>query len=116
MGITAQCLGLLLLAGAEMPAWDAVRAFHAGAEPSGEWSYGYSVPGKQPFTVHNTAGKTSEGLACWWTDNWTTVGGVLAKSPDKGPSVINGFHFAPVGSCCIRDLRIRKPRSASRRP
>ena len=95
MGITAQCLGLLLLAGAEMPAWDAARAFHAGVEPSGEWSYGYSVPGKQPFTIHNTSGKTSEGLACWWTDNWTTVGGVLAKSPDEGPSVINGFHFAP---------------------
>jgi hypothetical protein len=63
--------------------------------PTSVWSYGYAVPGKQPFTLYNTAGVTSEGLACWWTDNWTTVGGVLATSPEKGPRVINGFHFAP---------------------
>ena len=51
MGIAVQCLGLVLLACAGTPPWDAVQAFHAGANPSGEWSYGYTVPGKQPFTL-----------------------------------------------------------------
>ena len=95
MGIAVQCLGLVMFVCAGTPPWDAVQAFHAGANPSGEWSYGYTVPGKQPFTLHNAAGTTGEGLACWWSDNWTTVGGVIAKSPDEGPREINGFHFVP---------------------
>ncbi len=95
MGIAMQCLGLVLLASAGTPPWDAVQAFHSRSNPSGEWSYGYTVPGKQPFTRHNTAGTTGEGLACWWADNWTTVGGAIAKSPDAGSRAINGFHFVP---------------------
>ena len=95
MAITMQYLGLVLLGCAGTPAWDAVQVFDARANPSGVWTYGYTVPGKQPFTPYNTAGTTGEGLACWWADHWTTVGGVIAKSPQEGPRVINGFRFAP---------------------
>ena len=95
MGIAAHCYGLVLLVCAGTPPWDAVQAIRPGANPSGEWSYGYTVPGKQPFTLYNTAGTTGEGLACWWADNWTTVGGAITKSPDEGPRTINGFRFVP---------------------
>ncbi len=95
MGIAVQCLGFVVLACAGASPWDAVQTFHPGSEPSGEWSYGYTVPGKQPFTPYNTAGTTGEGLACWWADNWTTVGGAITRSPDEGPRQINGFEFTP---------------------
>ena len=96
MGIAVQCLGLVCcwpLPG-QLPRTRSRRS-STGANPSGAWSYGYTVPGKQPFTRYNTAGTTGEGLACWWADNWTTVGGAITKSPDEGPREINGFHFVP---------------------
>ncbi|MHB0958994.1 MAG: hypothetical protein ACYC0X_26945 [Pirellulaceae bacterium] len=95
MGIAVQCLGLVWVACAGTAPGDAVQAFQPGVNPLGEWSYGYTVPGKEPFTLYNTAGTTGEGLTCWWFDNWTTVGGVIAKSPDEGPRAINGFQFVP---------------------
>jgi len=95
MAITVQYLGLVLLACAGTPSWDAVQGFDPRANPSGVWTYGYTLPGKQPFAPYNTAGTTGEGLACWWADRWTTVGGVIAKSPQEGPRVIGGFGFAP---------------------
>ncbi|MCU0963263.1 MAG: hypothetical protein MUF48_24490 [Pirellulaceae bacterium] len=95
MGSALQCMGIAWLLCAGAGPWDAVAAFDPRANPTSAWSYGYAAPGKQPFQLYNTAGVTSEGLTCWWTDNWTTVGGVLAKSPDAGPRVINGFQFAP---------------------
>lgn len=95
MSIAVQCLGLVLLASAETRPWDAVQAFRPETETSGVWSYGFTVPGKQPFTFYNTGGTTSEGLVCRWADNWTTVGGVIAKSPDAGPRAIHYFQFVP---------------------
>jgi hypothetical protein len=57
MGIAVQCLGLVLLASAGATPWDAVQAFHTAANPSEAWSYGYTVPGTQPFTLQEGMGQ-----------------------------------------------------------
>ncbi len=95
MGIAQHCLAIVLLASAGTSPWDAVQAFRSDTNPSGPWSYGYTVPGQQSFTLHNTQGTTGEGFACWWSDNWSAVGGAITKCPDDGPREINGFRFAP---------------------
>jgi hypothetical protein len=40
MGIAVPYLGLVLLASAGATPWDAVQAFHTGANPAETWSYG----------------------------------------------------------------------------
>jgi hypothetical protein len=95
MGIALQCAGLVLLATGSASPWDAVEAFRPGTNPSGPWSYGYTVPGQQSFAVYNTAGTTGEGFPCWWADNWSATGGAITRTPDDGPHDVNGFRFVP---------------------
>jgi len=96
MGIALPCFGIMLLVATEATAsWDAVQAFDARNNPSGPWSYGYTVPGTQPFVPHNTPGRTAEGFPVWWTDNFSAVGGAISKTPDAGPCSFTGFYFTP---------------------
>lgn len=106
MGTTLTWIGLLLFAAGSDSAWDAVAEFRPDANPAGPWTYGYTsydytrVDGdtgaSQPsFRAHNTPGTTGEGFPCWWTDNWSAVGGAISKTPDTGLREVSGFRFVP---------------------
>lgn len=95
MAIALQLVSVVLLAAGTASPWDAVEGFRADANPAAPWSYGYTVPGQQPFTVYDTAGTTGEGFPCWWADNWSSTGGAISRTSNDGPRDSNGFRFVP---------------------
>ena len=84
--ISASCSGI--------QEWNAYHDFALESNPSGPWTYGWLDATGQMFTPYNTSGKTPEGFDCWWSDNGTSVGGVVVKTGSQLYETI-GFRFPP---------------------
>ncbi|MCL5099105.1 MAG: carboxypeptidase regulatory-like domain-containing protein [Candidatus Omnitrophica bacterium] len=89
-------LGCLSLAAfcSGIETWDACRDFAVDSNPAGPWAYGWEDADGQHFTAYNGSGKSPEGLDCWWSDHWTTVGGIIART-HSDLYLANGFRFPP---------------------